>query len=85
MTIAKRAYIAIVVLALMLAGSAFIWIFYGQLPKKAPFRARQVMSVQISGPESQVTDAETASINSADCGQTIGETTNIEEAEIWGL
>ncbi|HMM21300.1 MAG TPA: hypothetical protein PKA10_11210 [Selenomonadales bacterium] len=42
---ARRAYIAVLVLVLMIIGSTALWVFYGQLPKKVPFRARQVFSV----------------------------------------
>lgn len=45
---AQKAYIAIMVVALLIVGGTAAWLFCGQTPKKAPVRAKQVMADNIA-------------------------------------
>ncbi len=43
----KRWAVSLLVLMLLLAGGAAVWLYYGQLPKKVPLRARPVFANQL--------------------------------------
>lgn len=46
MVSARRWLIALLAVGLLSAGAGAAWLYYGHLPKKAPFRARQVITIQ---------------------------------------
>lgn len=44
---AKRCIAGMLIIVLLAIGAAGAWLYFGCVPKKAPFRARQVIAVQI--------------------------------------